>query len=69
MAKEKKKHAEKVIDENKVDEILSEVEDPKSDESLDPVETELKESYSKEKKEKKKVKKEHKRFDKFKGEK
>lgn len=70
MSKAKKQQGLKVIDENKIDEILNDVDDPKSHESLDPVESELKASYEKEKKEKKNLKnKEHKRFDKFKGEK
>lgn len=72
MAREKKAKAEKVIDENKVDEILSDLEvsdqepDPKSDSISDPVEGELKASYKKEKKEKKL--KQHNRFSKFKQE-
>lgn len=66
MAKAKKEKALKVADEQKIDDILSEVDDPKSDESLDPVEVELKTSYDKEKKKEKKLK--HKRFEKFKGE-
>lgn len=65
MAKAKKEKALKVADEQKIDEILSDVDDPKSDDSLDPVEVELKTSYKKEKKMKKMK---HKRFDKFKGE-